>query len=359
MSEEDEDDKSFEPTQRRLEDARKRGEIARAPDVNTAAGFAGLLLASLIAGEAMLTDSGSIGQTLLDQADHISSQMSVGARASLGPVLSGFGLALLPLFALPFLAVLLALIAQRGIIFAPEKLAPRLSRLSPIATAKQKFGPDGLFTFGKSVAKLLAIGAILSFHLSARAAEIAGSLNLTPATAIALMLRLIVEFLSLVLLLATIAGGIDFFWQRAQHIRRNRMSRTEMTDETKDSEGDPHAKGMRRQKGQEIALNRMLQDVAKADVVIVNPTHYAVALRWKRSDRHAPICVAKGVDEVAARIRERAAVAGVPVHSDPPTARAIYAAVEIGQPIRPEQYKPVAAAIRFAEALKARRKGLA
>ena len=147
MSDEDEDDKSFEPTERRLDEARKRGEIARAPDVNTAAGFSGLLLACLIAGEAMLTDSGSIGQTLLDQADRISAQMSAGARASLGPVLSGYGLALLPLFALPFLAVLLALIAQRGLIFAPEKLAPRLSRLSPIATAKQKFGLDGLFTF--------------------------------------------------------------------------------------------------------------------------------------------------------------------------------------------------------------------
>ena len=135
------------------------------------------------------------------------------------------------------------------------------------------------------------------------------------------------------------------------------MSFQDMKDETKDSEGDPHAKGMRRQKGQEIALNRMLQDVAKADVIIVNPTHYAVALRWKRSDRHAPVCVAKGIDEVAARIREKAAIAGVPLHSDPPTARAIYASVEIGAPVKPEHYKPVAAAIRFAEALKARRKG--
>lgn len=357
MSEEDSDDKSFEPTQRRLDEARKRGEIARAPDVNAAAGFAGLLLALVIAGETLLKDSGAVGQSLLDQADRVSTQFSAGGRASLGPVLSGFGLSLLPLFGLPFVAVILALIAQRAIIFAPEKLAPRLSRLSPLATAQQKFGLDGLFTFGKSAVKMLAIGAILAFHLSARANDIAGSLQLSPESGISLMMRLIVEFLALILLLAALFGGVDYFWQRAQHLKRNRMSHKEMTDETKDSEGDPHAKAMRRQKGQEIALNRMLQDVAKADVVIVNPTHYAVALRWKRSDRHAPVCVAKGVDEVAARIRERAAMAGVPLHSDPPTARAIYAAVEIGQPIRSEHYKPVAAAIRFAEALKKRRKG--
>ena len=357
MSEEDDDDKSFEPTQRRLEEARKRGEIARAPDVNAAAGFAGLVLAALIAGETMLKDSGGIGQSLLAQVDRISVQFSAGARASLGPILSGFGLALLPLFALPFVAVLLALIAQRGIIFAPEKLAPRLSRMSPIATAKQKFGPDGLFTFGKSAVKMVAIGAILTYHLSARATDIVISLSLPAAAGVTLMLQLLIELLSLVLLLSAISGGVDFFWQRTQHLRRNRMSRKEMTDETKDSEGDPHTKGMRRQKGQEIAMNRMLQDVAKADVVIVNPTHYAVALRWKRTDRHAPVCVAKGVDEVAARIRERAAVAGVPLHSDPPTARAIYAAVEIGQPIRPEHFRPVAAAIRFAEAMSKRRRG--
>ena len=113
----------------------------------------------------------------------------------------------------------------------------------------------------------------------------------------------------------------------------------------------------RRQRGQEIATNRMLQDVGTADVVVVNPTHYAVALKWNRKARGAPICVAKGVDDVAARIRERAAEAGVPIHSDPPTARAIHANVEIGQQIQPEQYRAVAAAIRFAETMRKRRKG--
>ena len=132
------------------------------------------------------------------------------------------------------------------------------------------------------------------------------------------------------------------------------MSRKEMIDEAKDSEGDPHVKMQRRQRGQEIATNRMLQDVATADVVVLNPTHYAVALKWNRKGRGAPVCVAKGMDEIAARIREKAAEAGVPMHRDPPTARAIHASVEIGQPIRPEHYQAVAAAIRFAEAMRKR-----
>lgn len=357
MSEEDGDDKTFDPSQRKLDEARKRGEIARAPDVNAAATYAGLLLAIVLTGEFILLQIGAMGQSILDQAGSLAHLIAAGGQAAIAPLLRAVGLAILPFFALPFVAVIVALLAQRAIIFSPEKLAPRLSRISPFATAKQKFGLQGLFEFGKSTIKMVAIGLLLALHLSWRADEIVGSLYLSANAAIALMLRLMIEFLSLILLLATVIGLADYFWQRAQHLKRNRMSRKEMMDEHKDSEGDPHAKAARRQKGQEIALNRMLQDVAKADVVIVNPTHYAVALRWKRSDRNAPICVAKGVDEIAARIREKAALAGVPLHSDPPTARAIYAAVEIGDPIRPEHYKPVAAAIRFAEALKKRQKG--
>jgi flagellar biosynthetic protein FlhB len=130
------------------------------------------------------------------------------------------------------------------------------------------------------------------------------------------------------------------------------MSRKELMDEYKESEGDPHFKAARRQRAQDIATNRMLADVEGADVVIVNPTHYAVALRWDRGKGGAPVCVAKGVDEIARVIRERAALHGVPVHSDPPAARAIYAAVELGQEIRIEHFRAVAAAIRFADAMR-------
>lgn len=354
MSADDDSDKSFDPSQRKLDKARERGEIARAPDVNAAASYAGLLLATLITGPFVLLKFGDIGQSLLERSDQIASQMSETGQGSLLPILREMAVASLPIFALPTLAVLLALFAQRAIIFAPEKLAPRLSRISPISTAKQKFGLDGLFDFAKNSIKLIAVGFILALHLLYRANDIAGSLYLSAEASISLMLWLVIEFLALILLLAATIGIVDFFWQKNQHFNRNRMSQKELMDEHKESEGDPHAKATRRQKGQEIALNQMLNDVAKADVVIVNPTHYAVALRWKRSDRHAPICVAKGVDDIAARIREKAATSGVPLHSDPPTARAIYAAVDIGAPILPEHYKPVAAAIRFAEALKRR-----
>jgi flagellar biosynthetic protein FlhB len=171
-----------------------------------------------------------------------------------------------------------------------------------------------------------------------------------------LMGQILIEFLVLALLSTLVFGGLDYGWQYLQHRRRNRMSRQEMIDEHKESDGDPHMKGQRRQKGREIATNQMLQEVARADVIVVNPTHFAVALKWQRGDKTAPICLAKGVDDIAARIREKAAEQGIPIHRDPPTARALFATVEVGQPIRQEHFKAVAAAIRFAEAMRKRAK---
>ena len=354
MNEED-DDKQFEPSQRRLDEARKRGEVPRSAELSTAAAYGGLLLALGLCGVWVIDGIGSAGAVLLGQADRLSLNLTDAPQPPFGGFLWAVGLAVLPVFAVPAVTVLAAILAQRALIFAPEKLAMKLSRISPLASAGQKFGRDGLFDFAKSLLKMLVVGALLAWLLIRHAADLFLSLQLTPAQSTALMLQTVLGFLFIVTLFSAAMGGVDYLWQRSRHLHRNRMSRKEMTDESKDSEGDPHIKGQRRQRAQEIATNRMLQDVALAEVVVVNPTHYAVALKWKRTDRHAPICVAKGVDEIAARIRERASLAGVPMHSDPPTARALHATVAVGEPIRPDHYRAVAASIRFAEAM--RKKG--
>jgi flagellar biosynthetic protein FlhB len=291
---------------------------------------------------------------VLDQADRLSTLVASGGGAPIaGMLLTLAGPPLALLLVAPVL-VLALLFATRGIVFAPSKLAPKLSRISVIAAAKQKFGIDGLVEFGKSTVKLGIVSLILYTFLAGRLEEILASLYLTPAMSAALMARLVLEFLFIVFLIQLALGGVDYLWQVFRHRQRNRMSRKEMMDEFKDSEGDSHLKSARRQRAQEVATNRMLTDVASANVVVVNPTHYAVALKWDRSKGGAPVCVAKGVDEIARKIRERAAEHGVPIHSDPPTARAIHATVEIGQEIRVEHYRAVAAAIRFAEAMRRR-----
>lgn len=360
MSQEDDDsvDKEHDASPQKLEEARKKGDIPRSPDLLAAAGLGGLLLGLAAMGGWVVQKSGDAGIVLLDQSDRLSGLMLAGSSGPLAGLLLAFVGPSLVLLLVPTVLVVVTIVATRGLVFAPDKVMPKLSRISPLATAKHKFGVEGMVEFAKSALKLTLVSFVLYLFLASRLPQILNSVYLGPGLSSLLLAQLMLEFLLIVFLIVLCLGGFDYLWQVHLHAKRNRMSRKELMDEFKESEGDPHVKSARRQRAQEVATNRMLTDVATADVVVVNPTHYAVALRWDRSKRGAPVCVAKGVDEIARAIRERAAEHGVPLHRDPPTARAIYAAVEIGQEVRIEHYRAVAAAIRFADAMrkKARRK---
>jgi flagellar biosynthetic protein FlhB len=348
-------DKEHDATDKKLSDAREKGEIPRSTDLITAGSYLGFLLAGATLGGDMLLKSAEAGGVLLAQSDRLSAVWTKGAGQSVLTVLGAMVGPLAPLFLIPFVAAMLMVIAQRAMIFTPSKLAPKLDRISPVSGLKNKLGRKGLFEFVKSFSKLLIISVLLFSFLTGQADDLLRMIYLTPAISTALLLQIVIRFLGLIAMIVLAIGGLDYFWQRAEHLRSNRMSRKEMMDEHKNSEGDPHFKAKRRQRGHEIATSRMLQDVRTADVVIVNPTHYAVALKWDRLSGRAPICVAKGVDEIAQRIRERAAEAAVPLHSDPPTARMLFAALEIGQEVHPDHYRVVAAAIRFSESIRQRK----
>lgn len=350
-------EKEHAPSQKKLDDARRQGDIAKSTELTAAAAYGGLLVAALV-GSAAVTAAATAGVILLDQAPALAQLTSAAAHPVVGGLLTATILPLTLFLLVPAMFSLGALVAQRGIVIAPEKLKPKLSRISPLALAKQKFGPEGLFEFGKSFVKLILVSLVLAYFLIGHADMILASAATDPRLGILYLFGLMGWFLGIVIALTASIGVIDLLWQRHALMKRNRMTRQEMLDEMKDSEGDPQTKAQRRQRGQEIAMNQMLADVAKANVVIVNPTHYAVALKWQRGARTAPILVAKGVDEVARKIRERAAESGVPIHSDPPTARAIHASVDLGKPIQPNHYRAVAAAIRFAEAMRKRAKGI-
>ncbi|WP_458789558.1 EscU/YscU/HrcU family type III secretion system export apparatus switch protein [Yoonia sp. MH D7] len=353
MSEEADDDKQFEASQKKLDDARKKGETAKSNDLTTAASYGGMVIAVAALGGGTLIATGSALKTLLDQADAIALSMFSGNP---GPLLIGImasvAMNMAPWFVIPALLALLSLIARRAIIFAPDKIVPKLSRISPISGFKNKFGRQGLFEFVKSFAKLVIYGVVLGIYLSGQMDRIIATMHLAPGMIVVELGRLTVGLMLIVLAVSATIGIIDYVWQFAEHQRKHRMSRKEMMDEMKQSEGDPMFKQQRRQKGIELAMNKMLADVPTADVVIVNPTHYAVALKWDRNSIGAPLCVAKGVDEIAARIRETAMQHGVTIHSDPPTARSLYATVDIGSEIAPDDYAAVAAAIRFAESMR-------
>jgi flagellar biosynthetic protein FlhB len=357
-SQNDSGEKNFEPTQQKLDESRRKGDIARAPDVSVAAAYLGLLAAMVAFGAVAVERLFSALTGTISRADTLAPTLlgPGGARLTLG-ILSDGLVSFLVVLLLPGLFVLAVLLAQRAIIFAPTKLQPKLSRISPIQSAKNKFGAKGLVEFGKTLIKMIAVSMVVGFYLAAQGAEILGAAAL-PAPALAMMLgAVLLALLSNVTLIAMAIGAFDFFWQRSHHLSTQRMSYQDMKEEHKSSEGDPHVKSQRRARGQAIAMNQMLADVPTADVIVVNPTHYAVALKWSRKAGTAPICVAKGVDALAAQIREMGSAAGVPIHSDPPAARAIHATVAVGEEIQPEHYQAIAAAIRFAEAMRKRARG--
>ncbi|QDY70148.1 flagellar type III secretion system protein FlhB [Qingshengfaniella alkalisoli] len=358
MSSADNDaEKPHDPTQKRLDDARRKGEIPRSTDLTTAASYAGILLSMLMLGGQSVRAMGDLMAGMIARADSASEQLlRLDGQGLAGGLILKVALAAAPFFVAPAMLVLVALIVQQGFTFSTEKLQPKLSRISPLSNLKNKFGRGGLFEFAKSFTKLSIYSAVLAWFLHRYLPELSVAVQLDAGPTVSLLGRTVTSFLSVVLVIAVGLGVIDVLWQRAEHIRRNRMSRKEIMDEHKQSEGDPTMKQQRRQRAYDIATNRMMQDVPDADVIIVNPTHYAVALKWSRAGGSAPVCVAKGLDEVAARIRETGLAANVPIHRDAPTARALHATVEIGDEIAVEHYAAVAAAIRFADQMRARKR---
>lgn len=349
----DEGEKSFEATPEKIRKAREKGDVPRSTDLSVAASYIGVVIAATAAGTGSIERLGSGLMTFIDRPGDLANLFFNGSPSSpMGLLILGTTSALWVWFALPAAAVLAAIFSQRAFVFALDKIKPKLSRISPISNAKNKYGRSGLFEFFKSATKLCLYTVCVGMFLFARSDTLIGVIQTGPGIAIAQIGRLFVEFMLFVCLIAGAIGAVDALWQHAEFQRKNRMTRKEVTDETKESEGDPHLKMARRRKGQDIALNQMLAKVPEADVVVVNPTHYAVALTWSRLPGSAPVCVAKGVDEVALTIRRMAEENRVPIHSDPPTARALHATVELDREIPEHLYRAVAVAIRFAEGMR-------
>ena len=356
MNEADEDtEKPHEASQRKLEESRRKGELPRSADVNTAASYVGWLIVILAFTSSSLSQAGSIFSNIIGNSDIFASHWFGGSASSLSAdLMRETATAFAVWVILPFTFVVVAVITQKALVFAPEKIKPKLSKISIKSGLKNKFGISGLFEFIKSSAKLTIYSIFLFFFLYRNLDELVTLVNREPEGAVRAIYELTIEFLIIVVLVSVALAGVDYVFQINQHQKKNRMSRREVTEESKQSEGDPHLKQERRQRGYEIASNRSLEKVPDADVVIVNPTHYAVALKWTKSPGSAPHCVAKGVDEIAARIREIAIENAIPIHSDPPTARALFATVDVDQEVLPEQYQAVAAAIRFAERVRSK-----
>lgn len=345
-SEENQADKPYEATRRKLEDARQKGEIVRSQDVVNLV----VLVMFLIAVHVMF--GGVMSRIILDimrfLENAIAARASLDGAGNLTVVLGWLHPLVGIIFVLPFVVVLSGLIGTKQLLFTGDKLKPKLNRISLIANAKKKYGWSGLFEFAKNFLKFAVFAGILGLFVfdSDRLFQIAVLRG--KHMALANLYEVAVRWLWFTLVAYIAFAGLDVLWQMHEHAKKNRMSHKEMKDEHKTEEGDENIRQQRRAKAEDIATNRMLLDVPKSAVVITNPTHFAVALQWSGEDNTVPKCVARGTDETARKIREVAISSGVPLYNDPPTARALYAQVKVGTIIDEDHYKAVAAAIGYA-----------
>ena len=338
--------KTEEASPRKLQQAREKGDVAKSQDVAPFAALAAAVAVLAFAGGPMCAAlAESLASFVTDAGRY---QLAGGGAVEL---MKRCLLMAAPLFVAVMGATALAGAAgnllQTGLLWSPDKLAPDLKKLSPMEGFKRLFGPDALFNFAKTFVKLLAVGAVVWFVVKGRLASLQGLSALDVAAMMPLTRELLLGIATGVLLLLLVLAGGDFLFQRLRFAQKMRMTKEELKDDYKQSEGDPHIKGKLKQMRAEKGRRRMMQNVPSATVVVMNPTHFAVALRYEAGVDAAPVCVAKGMDGVALRIRAVAEEAGVAGVEDPPLARALYAAVDIDDTIPRDHFEAVAKVIGF------------
>jgi len=346
MAEErDDSDKTEDPTLKRLDEAIKRGDVAKSQEVNTWFVLAGATLVLTAFSGSLAGGVGVSMRGLLANLHRIPID-----RGSLFDLIQKLELDVLAATAIPFLVLALAAIAgnmiQHRLVWSVEQLKPAWSKVSPAAGAKRLFSKFALVNFAKGLAKLVIMAALMLWVIWPERHRLDGLVATEAGAVLALTQALAIKLVGAVVAVLAVIAALDFLFQYRQWFQRQKMSVRELKEEFRHTEGDPAIKARIRQIRQERMRKRMMAAVPKASVVITNPTHYAVALQYDRG-MNAPVCVAKGVDAIALKIREVAGEHNIPVVENPPLARALHATVAIDAEIAPEHYKAVAEVIGY------------
>jgi len=346
----DASDKTEDPTQKRLDDAHDRGDVAKSQEINTWFIIAGATLV-------LSSFSGSIGSGLLMPMRNLiaNSWMVHADGPGLLQLAQSLEYVLIAALGVPLLMLALAAIAgnmiQHRLVWSGESLKPKFSKISPGAGFKRVFGKQAAANFGKGIFKLVALGAVMMAILWPERHRLESMVRFDPAAILGATTTLTLQLMGAVVAMLAIVAIADYFFQYRQWHERQKMSLQEMKQEFKQSEGDPHIKGRIRQLRHARMRKRMMSAVPKASVIITNPTHYAVALSYERG-MPAPICVAKGIDSIALKIREVAKAHDIPIVENVPLARALHATVKVDEEIPVEHYHAVAQIIGYVMGLK-------
>ncbi|HEY1612210.1 MAG TPA: flagellar biosynthesis protein FlhB [Rhizomicrobium sp.] len=342
----DDSQRTEEPTQRRLDQARDHGDVAKSTEVTSFAALAGGGLAIAAMGPGICHGFVRDFRVFLEQPDTLAVD-----RAGVLSLFADAGVHLGMLLA-PFLAVLISVtlaghLLQHRPLLAFERLKPDLAKLSLVRGFTRLMGVEGLMNLVKGMMKIAIVGTAVWSTLWPMRGRLDAVLAEDPVAIAGEMSQLAIRVLIATLAVLGVVAGLDYFLQRQRFLGRNRMSRQEVKEEFRQTEGDPVVKGKLKRMRIERAKRRMIANVPKATVVITNPTHFAVALKYESGKMAAPICVAKGVDALALRIREVAREHDVPIVENPPLARALFATVEVDQVVPAEHYKAVAQVIGY------------
>jgi flagellar biosynthesis protein FlhB len=346
----DDTEKTEDPTQKRLDEALERGDVVKSQEVNTWFILAGAALV-------LSSFSGSIGGGLQTALSNLVANafMIQTDGGSLLALVGSLERRLLVIFAVPLVLIMVAAIGgnlvQHRLVWSAHALKPTLSKISPMSGIKRVFGKQAFANLIKGLLKLSILGAVMAAILWPERHRLDAMVRIDPAHIGSMMRSLTLQLLGAAVALLAVIAAADYLFQYRQWFERQKMSLREMKEEFKATEGDPHVKARLRALRQARMKKRMMAAVPTASVVITNPTHFAVALRYDKG-MTAPVCVAKGIDAIALKIREVAGAHGVPVVENPPLARALHASVEIDAEIPVEHYQAVAQVIGYVMRLK-------
>jgi flagellar biosynthetic protein FlhB len=353
----DDAEKTEEPTAHKLESAREKGDVAQSRDFANFFVFLGVALALYFSGQSMVKMMLELFPLFIE-----SNRFSLN---NVGDVQNIFGFVikhvlwiLAPLFGALFIFGIAAYISQFGLLFTTEKLTPQIEKLNPISGFSRIFSKETAMEFVKSSIKVVVMSAVLYLLFVGEMERI----NQIGAQPIAMSFQYLIEIIGKVILAVVIflavLGVLDLGFQKWAYVQRMKMSLQEVKDEMKQREGDPHIRARIRQIQRDRARARMMDDVPKADVVVTNPTHVAVALRYKRGETKAPIVLAKGAGFIALKIKEKAALAGIPIVEKKQLARYIYKHIEVGDFIPESLYTAVAEVLAYVYRLKKKFHGM-
>ena len=351
MAEEDDASKTEDPTPKKLQKAREEGNVAQSQEVKGLGTMLGASVLVIMLTPGLMQDvHGALFKYI--ESSHAIRLDLLKMQSLLIDLSSEVGVALAPLLGMFVLIALAFNLGQVGLMWAPKKIMPKANKISPIAGFKKIFSAKSLVDFAKGIIKIGVVAAACYVVV----APIVEDLRVLAGVEPIVLLDRLGEIAALMVVVTIgvmlVVAVFDYAYQRHEFIKKMRMTKQEVKDENKQQEGDPHVKSRLRQIRMKRAQERMMANMARASVVVTNPTHYACALEYNMEDMMAPKLVAKGVDNVAARIRERADELEVPIVENPPLARALYASVELEEEIPHEHYKAVAEVIGYIMKLK-------